>query len=228
MSSTAGQQWTGVNFYFSYGSLFFRNAGIADAFLIQVILGAVNVGSTFPGLLAVEKLGRRQTLFIGSAIMFTGQVVTGALATAYPQDETVGKVLITFSCLFIFGFASSWGPLGWVVAAEQFPVRAASYCVAFATASNWVSLKESTHVHVKLIRARFALQLNNFVIAMITPPIQDEGYGNLGPKIVGSSSRNATQPLAESYGLTILSYTTDIHLGCCDRTLDYVHLLLCS
>lgn len=115
-------------------------------------------------------LGRRQTLFIGSFIMFTGQVVAGALGTAYPDGEVAGKILITFSCIFIFGFASSWGesllqcprvehylthctpsgPLGWVVAAEHFPVRMAPYCVAFATASNW---------------------LNNFILAMITPYI---------------------------------------------------------
>ncbi|ORY88508.1 and other transporter-domain-containing protein [Leucosporidium creatinivorum] len=158
----AGQQWSGVNFFFSYGVKFFAAAGISDSFLIQVILGAVNVISTFPGLLAVEKLGRRQTLFIGSFIMFTGQVVAGALGTAYPDGEVAGKILITFSCIYIFGFASSWGPLGWVVAAEQFPVRMAPYCVAFATGSNW---------------------LNNFILAMITPYITDAGYGNLQAKI---------------------------------------------
>lgn len=93
----------------SYGVKFFASAGIRDSFLIQVVLGAVNVVSTFPGLLAVEMLGRRQTLLIGSCIMFTGQVVAGALGTAYPDGEVAGKILITFSCIFIFGFASSWG-----------------------------------------------------------------------------------------------------------------------
>ncbi len=34
---------------------------------------------------------------------------------------------------------SSWGPLGWVVAAEQFPLNIAPLCVSLATASNWVS-----------------------------------------------------------------------------------------
>lgn len=33
---------------------------------------------------------------------------------------------------------SSWGPLGWVVAAEQFPLSIAPLCVSLATASNWV------------------------------------------------------------------------------------------
>jgi len=111
---------------------------------------------------AVDHLGRRKTLFIGSGIMFTGQVVAGALGTADPDGQTSGKILIAFSCIFIFGFASSWGPLGWVVAAEQFPLRMAPYCVAFATASNW---------------------LNNFILALVTPYITDAGYGNLQAKI---------------------------------------------
>ncbi|KAL8291985.1 hypothetical protein RQP46_001451 [Phenoliferia psychrophenolica] len=158
----AGQQWSGVNFFFSYGVKFFASAGISDSFLIQVILSAVNVLSTFPGLWAVENLGRRKTLFIGSAIMFVGQVVAGALGTAYPDGEIAGKILITFSCVFIFGFASTWGPLGWVVAAEQFPMRMAPYCVAWATGSNW---------------------FNNWLLAMITPYMTDAAYGNLQSKI---------------------------------------------
>ncbi|KAM0751864.1 general substrate transporter [Meredithblackwellia eburnea MCA 4105] len=158
----AGQQWSGVNFFFSYGVKFFASAGISDSYLIQVVLSAVNVISTFPGLWAVENLGRRKTLFIGSGIMFVGQVVAGSLGTAYPDGAVAGKVLIAFSCFFIFGFASSWGPLGWVVAAEQFPVDLAPYCVAFATGSNWI---------------------NNFLLAIITPYITDAGYGNLQAKI---------------------------------------------
>lgn len=77
-----------VNFFFSYGVKFFASAGIKDSFLIQVILSAVNVLSTFPGLWAVENLGRRKTLFIGAAIMFVGQVVAGALGTACTSDAT--------------------------------------------------------------------------------------------------------------------------------------------
>ncbi|KAL8276099.1 hypothetical protein RQP46_011481 [Phenoliferia psychrophenolica] len=149
----AGQQWTGVNFFFSYGVKFFAASGITDSFKVQVILSAVNVICTFPGLWAVENLGRRKTLFIGSTIMFIGQIVAGALGTAYPDGKVAGKILIAFSCIFI---------AGWVVAAEQFPLKVAPYCVAFATGSNW---------------------LNNFVLAMITPYITDAGYGNLQAKI---------------------------------------------
>ncbi|GAA5970832.1 hypothetical protein JCM11641_004470 [Rhodosporidiobolus odoratus] len=157
-----GQQWTGVNFFFSYGTKFFASSGIKDSFQTQLILSGVNVIGTFPGLFAVDIAGRRTILFIGSAIMFSGQIIAGAVSTAKPNDPAAGKALIFASCWFIFGFASSWGPLGWVVAAEQFPLEIAPLCVSLATASNW---------------------LNNFIIAIIVPYITDAGYGNLQSKI---------------------------------------------
>jgi SP family sugar:H+ symporter-like MFS transporter len=42
------------------------------------------------------------------------QVIAGAVSTAKPGDKAAGQALIFASCWFIFGFASSWGPLGWV------------------------------------------------------------------------------------------------------------------
>ncbi|BGP57254.1 hypothetical protein JCM8202_002831 [Rhodotorula sphaerocarpa] len=157
-----GQQWTGINFFFSYGNKFFAASGIKDPYQTQLILSGINVIGTFPGLFAVDKMGRRTVLFIGSAIMFSGQVIAGSVNTARPGDPAAGKALIFASCWFIFGFASSWGPLGWVVAAEQFPLNIAPLCVSLATASNW---------------------LNNFLIAIIVPYITDYGYGNLQSKI---------------------------------------------
>ncbi|BGP43927.1 hypothetical protein JCM10450v2_008137 [Rhodotorula kratochvilovae] len=157
-----GQQWTGVNFFFSYGTKFFAASGIKDSFMTQLILSGVNVIATFPGLFAVDHLGRRTVLFIGSAMMFSGQIIAGAVSTAKPDDPAAGKALIFASCWFIAGFASSWGPLGWVVAAEQFPLKIAPLCVSLATASNW---------------------LNNFIIAMIVPYITDAEYANLQSKI---------------------------------------------
>ncbi|BGP20734.1 hypothetical protein JCM10213_001022 [Rhodosporidiobolus nylandii] len=157
-----GQQWTGVNFFFSYGTKFFAASGIQDSFQTQLILSGINVIGTFPGLFVVDHLGRRAVLFIGSAIMFSGQIIAGAVATAKPDDPAAGKALIFASCWFIFGFASSWGPLGWVCAAEQFPLKIAPLCVSLATASNW---------------------LNNFIIAIIVPYITDAGYANLQAKI---------------------------------------------
>jgi len=48
-----------------------------------------------------------------------------------------GKALIVFACLFILGFASTWGPIVWTICAELYPSRYRSNAMALSTASNW-------------------------------------------------------------------------------------------
>lgn len=59
------QQLTGINFIFYYGTQFFKNTGIKNAFIISMITSAVNTSSTLPGLYAIDKWGRRPLLFWG-------------------------------------------------------------------------------------------------------------------------------------------------------------------
>ncbi|KAI8904506.1 general substrate transporter [Powellomyces hirtus] len=170
----AFQQLTGVNFIFYYGTTFFRQAGIEQAYLTSTITGVVNVLSTFPALYMIDRMGRRKVLLMGTTIMLIGQLVVGAVGTAYPAtlDPNTGAVLtsnseagictIVFTCVFIYGFASTWGPGAWVVTTEIFPLRLRSKGVALATASNWFW---------------------NFVLGFTTPYIVDPDEGDLGPKI---------------------------------------------
>jgi len=48
-----------------------------------------------------------------------------------------GKAMIVFACLFILGFASTWGPIIWTICAELYPSRYRSNAMALSTASNW-------------------------------------------------------------------------------------------
>lgn len=157
-----GQQTSGINFFFSYGVQFFQSSGITDPYVTQIILSAVNLVMTFPGMWIVYKFGRREVLLVGAIVMFIGQIVTGAIGTALPGQETSGKVLIAFSCIFVAGFATTWGPVVWVVAGETFPTRMSAKCVTLATASNWAV---------------------NTVIAFVVPIIVQSDGANLGPKI---------------------------------------------
>jgi len=59
------QQLTGINFIFYYGTQYFKNSGITNAFVISMITSCVNTGSTFPGLYAIDKWGRRPLLLWG-------------------------------------------------------------------------------------------------------------------------------------------------------------------
>ncbi|KAK0673477.1 putative hexose transporter [Cercophora samala] len=140
----AGQQLTGANFFFYYGTTIFRATGLSDSYVTQIILGSVNVGCTFGGLYIVKKCGRRNALMGGALWMmvcffvysFVGRFKLDAVNPA--NTPTAGNVLIVFSCLFIAAFATTWGPLVWVVTAELYPAKYRAPAMAIATASNWL------------------------------------------------------------------------------------------
>ncbi|KAH7021328.1 general substrate transporter [Microdochium trichocladiopsis] len=139
----AGQQLTGANFFFYFGTTVFKSTGLDDSYVTQIILGSVNVVCTFGGLYVVQKFGRRPALIAGAAWIvmcffvyaFVGEY---ALDSKNPMNTPkAGSVLIVFSCLAIASFAATWGPLVWAVVAELYPARYRAHCMALATASNW-------------------------------------------------------------------------------------------
>jgi len=144
------QQWTGVNYFFYYGATIFQSAGIEDPIMVQLILGAVNVVMTFPGLYIVEKFGRRWPLFIGALWQTAWLAVFASVGTALPPDANAatGIVMIVSACMFIASFAMTWGPMAWVVIGESFPLRTRAKQASIATAGNW---------------------LGNFMIGFLTP-----------------------------------------------------------
>ncbi|KAK5168893.1 hexose transporter hxt5 [Saxophila tyrrhenica] len=134
------QQWTGVNYFFYYGATIFESAGISDPILVQLILGAVNVVLTFPGLYLVERVGRRIPLIVGAIWQAFWLLIFASVGTALPpQDNPIaGKVMIASACMFIASFAMTWGPFAWVVIGETFPLRTRAKQASLATASNWL------------------------------------------------------------------------------------------
>jgi len=106
---------------------------------MQLILGAVNVVTTFPGLYIVEKFGRRVPLFVGAIWQASWLVVFAAIGVARPPTEypSSGTVMIVSACMFIASFAMTWGPFAWVVIGETFPLRTRARQASLATAGNW-------------------------------------------------------------------------------------------
>lgn len=138
-----GQQLTGANFFFYFGTTVFASTGLSNSYVTQIILGSVNVACTFGGLYVVQKVGRRKALIAGAAWMmacffvyaFVGMFV---LDNEHPMNTpAAGAILITFSCLAIVAFATTWGPIVWAVVAELYPAKYRATCMGLATASNW-------------------------------------------------------------------------------------------
>ncbi|RSH95782.1 hypothetical protein EHS25_000874 [Saitozyma podzolica] len=54
------------------------------------------------------------------------------------SDPSPVKAQISFSCIYIFFFTSTWGPCAWVSIGEIFPLPIRSRGIALSTASNWL------------------------------------------------------------------------------------------
>lgn len=46
--------------------------------------------------------------------------------------------MIVFACLFIAGYAMTWGPIVWAVIGEIFPTRYRAQAMGISSASNWI------------------------------------------------------------------------------------------
>ncbi|KAH0530307.1 hypothetical protein TsFJ059_004943 [Trichoderma semiorbis] len=137
------QQLTGANYFFYYGTTIFKSVQI-NSFVTQIILNSINFGVTFIGLYMVEHFGRRKSLIAGSIWMFICFLIFASVGHFMldlndpSATPTPGVVLIVFACLFILGFATTWGPMIWTIQAEIFPSRYRAKGMALSTASNWI------------------------------------------------------------------------------------------
>ncbi|KAG6649059.1 hexose carrier protein HEX6-like [Carya illinoinensis] len=135
------QQVTGINVIAFYAPILFRTIGLGESasLLSAVTTGIVGTVSTFISMLIVDKLGRRALFIIGGIQMFISQIMVGGIMAAQLGDQGgIGKgyaylVLILIG-VYVAGFGWSWGPLGWLVPSEIFPleIRSAGQSITVA------------------------------------------------------------------------------------------------
>lgn len=147
------QQWTGVNFVFYYSTPFLQSTGaISNPFLISLIFTLVNVCSTPLSFWLVERFGRRPMLIYGALGMTICEFIVAIVGVTVGFNKThVGpdgaaianniaavNAQVAFIAIYIFFFATTWGPGAWVLIGEIFPLPIRSRGVALSTASNWL------------------------------------------------------------------------------------------
>lgn len=135
-----GQQLTGVNYFFYYGTTLFSAAGVGNSFITAIVLGAVNFVATVFGILLVDRFGRRKLMIHGGIWIALCLLIFASIGHFYLDEINLqrgGAIMVAFSCLALVGFAITWGPLPWVVCAEIYPLQYRATAMALATASNW-------------------------------------------------------------------------------------------
>ncbi len=161
------QQLTGMNVMMYYIVYIFEMAGYSgDTNLVaSSIQYVINMVTTIPALIFLDKWGRRPLLYCGSFIMMIWLFAVSGLLAVYgnPVDSVDGnsnvnitvsnknasRAIIACCYLFVATFAPTWGPGAWIYCAELFPTRQRSKATALTSAADWIL---------------------NFAIAMFTPP----------------------------------------------------------
>ena len=155
-----GLQLTGLPFIFYYSTVFFKNSGIQNPFLITIATNIVLCFMTLAGVVGVEKVGRRRLLLVGAAIMSLCHFLVAIIGVTVSASNTaVQKVLIAFVCIFIGTWSATWGPVSFVVTSEIFPLNIRAKAISMALAANW---------------------LLNFAIGYSTPYLINKAPGSAG------------------------------------------------
>lgn len=148
-----------------YAPTVFEQLGLSGGtigLLATGLVGVVNFVMTIPAVLFIDNIGRRPMLCWGEANMAVSHAGVAAIVAIYGQDfashKMAGNAAVFLIYWFITNYAVAYGPVGWVVAAEVFPLNIRAKGISIAAAVNWIM---------------------NFAVAQVTPVMQ----ANIGYKM---------------------------------------------
>ncbi|KAL1317716.1 hypothetical protein HN51_069945 [Arachis hypogaea] len=143
------QQFTGLNVITFYAPILFRTIGFGStaSLMSSVIIGSFKPVSTLVSILLVDKFGRRTLFLEGGAQMLICQIImTIAIAVAFGTSGNPGTlpkwyafVVVGIICIYVSGYAWSWGPLGWLVPSEIFPLEIRPAAQSITVGVNMIS-----------------------------------------------------------------------------------------
>ena len=145
------QQLSGLNSIITFGSLFFRSAGLGagDSLSGTLITDAAGLAGTIYLVQRIDRAGRRSLLIRGAAIMSVGWLGVGVISILSPPPEylsdledvgsVLGVIVVALVCVVQVGFGIGWGAIPWVFPAEIFPMRIKEKAMATSVFSQYAS-----------------------------------------------------------------------------------------
>lgn len=129
----AFQQLTGMNSILFYAPVIFQSLGFGSgaALYSSAFTSGALVIATLISMALVDKLGRR-TFFLEAGVEMICVLVAVAITLALKFGQGVelpkgvGIFLVVIVCVFVLAYGRSWGPLGWLVPSELFPLETRS------------------------------------------------------------------------------------------------------
>ncbi|KAH9920932.1 MFS monosaccharide transporter [Fomitopsis serialis] len=153
------QQWSGINALLYYGPTLMRELGLQGESVTLMVSGGIGIVqffAVFPAIVFIDRLGRKPLLRGGSAVMALSHFCIATLVWLFEDDWQAHWLAawVSVGCVYTFtaAYGMSYGPIGWVLPSEVFPLSVRSKGVSLSTASNW---------------------FNNFLIGLVTPELME-------------------------------------------------------
>lgn len=129
-------QVSGINAFLYYAPRIFEEAGLGEstALLSSVGIGVTNMLFTLLGINLIDRLGRKQLMYIGSV----GYIVSLSLVACAFFLEWDGIAVPLFLFLFIAAHAIGQGSVIWVFISEIFPNHLRGSGQAFGCSVHWI------------------------------------------------------------------------------------------
>ncbi|KAL8129928.1 hypothetical protein V2J09_019083 [Rumex salicifolius] len=139
------QQFTGINVIMFYAPVLFQTMGMGgkDSLFQSVATSAFNSLATLVAVFSVDYFGRKALLIEAAVQMFVTQTIVGVQFYRYlhvtgSMPQGIAKTVVWVIIGFVMGFAWSWGPLGWLIPSEIYPIETRPAGFFFAVSTNMV------------------------------------------------------------------------------------------
>ncbi|KAJ0970874.1 hypothetical protein J5N97_018833 [Dioscorea zingiberensis] len=133
------QQVTGQPSVLYYAATILQSAGFSvasDATRVSILLGLLKLVMTGVAVLVVDKLGRRPLLIGGVSVMAISLFL---LSSYYTLLKDLPSVAVAALLLYVGCYQLSFGPIGWLMISEIFPLRLRGKGLSIAVLVNFAS-----------------------------------------------------------------------------------------
>jgi hypothetical protein len=146
------------------------------------VTGGVNVVSTVVSIILVDKVGRRKLLLEACVQMLVAQTAVGGIMLVHVRADNEPSrswavAIVVLICVYVSSFAWSWGPLGWLIPSETFPLETRTAGFSFAVSSNmlftfliaqaFLSMMCSMRAFIFFFFAVWVVAMATFVLALL-------------------------------------------------------------